>query len=360
MKIKKVMIQNFRSIKYSEFNFKDYTVCIGENNSGKTNLLRALKVFYEIDKDKFDDKTDYPKFLDNKEEESWIEIEYQLTENEYSNLKDEYKLPNNTLKVRKYLKSKEKVKSSQSNIYAYEHGALSDNLFYGAKNISQAKVGTPIYIPELTSSDNELKLTGPSVFRNLISFFMTKIVSESDPFNTLKGAFSVFNDQFKDLSKNEMSLTTLNDNINTELKSWDISFDINVNSPDVNDIVKNLLSHRIFDKKLGKDIEIKSMGQGFQRYLIYVIIKLSSKFVDERIPTKKEFAPDLYLFLFDEPEAFLHPQQQEILNIALKELSQNFSQQIVITTHSPIFISKNIEEISSFIRFAKDKKGITT
>lgn len=62
------------------------------------------------------------------------------------------------LRERKYLKSddEEKVKADQSNIYGYEKGALSRNLFYGARNISQAKVGNVIYVPEITQTGETL------------------------------------------------------------------------------------------------------------------------------------------------------------------------------------------------------------
>ncbi len=73
---------------------------------------------------------------------------------------------------------------------------------------------------------------------------------------------------------------------------------------------------------------------------------------------KKEFSPELDLLLFEEPEAFLNPFQQEALNASLRLLSKESDQQVVISTHSPMFVSKNIEDISALIRLRKDK-GIT-
>jgi len=173
MKIKSIRIHNFRSIQDTEFKLSDYNVLVGTNNSGKTNILTALRIFYE-DGIKFNEKVDFPKF--KTDEESWIEIEYQLTDDEFKNLKEEYKNPSNTLKVRKYLKSTDRgrVRANQSNIYAYEDGKLSTNLFYGARNISQARLGSVIHIPEVTKTDEALKLTGPSPLRNTLTFVMKK------------------------------------------------------------------------------------------------------------------------------------------------------------------------------------------
>ena len=64
--------------------------------------MTALRIFYE-DSIKFDEKRDFPKF-ETDDNESWIEIEFQLTKEEFRQLKDEYKSPGNTLKVRKYFK----------------------------------------------------------------------------------------------------------------------------------------------------------------------------------------------------------------------------------------------------------------
>ena len=43
MKLKSTTIGNPRSFENSEFNFEEYNVIVGPNNSGKTNLLRILK-----------------------------------------------------------------------------------------------------------------------------------------------------------------------------------------------------------------------------------------------------------------------------------------------------------------------------
>ena len=44
MKLRKVRIQNFRGIKDLEMDIDDTTVLIGENNSGKTAVLDALRL----------------------------------------------------------------------------------------------------------------------------------------------------------------------------------------------------------------------------------------------------------------------------------------------------------------------------
>lgn len=360
MRIKSIKIHNFRSIKEAKFDPHDYTVLVGANNAGKSNILAALRIFYE-NGIKFNENSDLPQFQRG-DDESWIEIEYLLTNEEFGNLKDEYRNPSNILKVRKYLKSedKNKVKANQSNIYAYEKDVLSENLFYGAKNISEAKLGSVVYIPEVTTTAETMKLTGDSPLRDVITFTMKKVVKTSESFENLNKAFENLDDKFKvEESKDGFSLSKLKREINDSLEQWDVEFDLAINPARPEDIIRNLVSYCTKDKKLGKEIDVKYMGQGLQRHLIYTLIKLSSQYTERKIYEKKEFSPEFTLILFEEPEAFLHPGQQESLNAGLRSLSCEEGQQVVVATHSPIFVSKNIEDIAALIKLRREENGIT-
>ena len=117
-----------------------------------------------------------------------------------------------------------------------------------------------------------------------------------------------------------------------------------------------MVSHYLEEKHLKERLDISSFGQGLQRHLIYTLIKLSTKY--KEIPVKKEkkeFSPDLTLILFEEPEAFLHPSQQEILNLSLIEIASSENQQVLISTHSSHFVSKNIDDISSLLKLTKNE-----
>jgi len=46
MKIAKITIKNFRSFKSEGINFQDLMVLIGENNTGKSNVLKAMDLFF--------------------------------------------------------------------------------------------------------------------------------------------------------------------------------------------------------------------------------------------------------------------------------------------------------------------------
>jgi putative ATP-dependent endonuclease of OLD family len=119
MKISRLVIHNFRSIADVNLLVSDYVVLVGENNTGKTSLITALRMFWEDGGVKFDSETDLPKF-ERDDDESWLEIRFQTTQSEQEALKKEYRSPDGILRVRRYFHSSRSdlVRTNQSNIYA--------------------------------------------------------------------------------------------------------------------------------------------------------------------------------------------------------------------------------------------------
>ena len=46
MKIKRIIIDNFRAFKHEDIEFKDFNCIIGKNDSGKSTILAALEWFF--------------------------------------------------------------------------------------------------------------------------------------------------------------------------------------------------------------------------------------------------------------------------------------------------------------------------
>lgn len=112
----------------------------------------------------------------------------------------------------------------------------------------------------------------------------------------------------------------IEDPLNTALKSWNISFDLSLSKIQPEDISKSLIKHTFQDSSLGDEgLNIDNYGHGFQRSVIYELISLATKFKDEKKIDKKEFSPNFNLILFEEPEAFLHPNQQEKHGLSVKK-----------------------------------------
>lgn len=358
MKLRHVQIHNFRSIADASLHVNDYTLLVGANNAGKSNFLHALRAFYE---DVKWSPADAPK-LENEDGESWIELTFSLSEPEWATLADKYKKKGeeNSLKVRRYFRSAEKdrVKSNQSNIYGYVDGKLDKELFYGAKNIGSAKLGQVVYIPALTTIDEQTKLSGPSPLRDVLNFLIKKIVANSPTYAALAETFQKLNDE----ARGEKGfLREVSAPLNTALSGWNIKIDLNINPVKPEDISKNLVTYSFLDVSLGDaGFDLSRYGHGFQRSVIYELIRLAPSFKDAKAAEKKEFNPDLTIILFEEPEAFLHPAQQENMAYHLRRLAAEQTQQVILCTHSSTFVGKATEHISQIVRFRRTNGATKT
>ncbi len=357
---KKIHIHNFRTFLDEEIYLSSYSLLLGINNCGKSNLIDAIRVFYEKDI-KFEEPRDFPKYTTS-DKESWIEIEYLPTPAEIATLKSEYKSPEGTFRVRKYLQSYETDDEGKqkSGVYAYVDGQLSNTRFYGAKNVSAGKLGDIIYIPAISRLDDITKLSGPSALRDLINSVLKKIIDTSPAYVGLKTAFDEFNGKIKGESTDTgYSLETIEQDISSEIDDWGTSFEFFINPVAPDEMVKSLIGHRIQDKALGQSQDSKCYGQGFQRHLVFSLIKLSAKYNATIKPsTTKDFSPQLTWLLFEEPEAFLHPSQIGVLDVNLRTIANTDGNQVLITTHNPEFVSKNIEDLPSLVRLCR--KDTTT
>lgn len=348
MKIRELRIHNYRSIADQTINFGDYSLLIGPNNSGKSNMLDALRTVYEKDL-KFDYQRDFPKFSTN-DQESWVELEFELNENEAANLKEEYRITDNRFRIRKWFWPPEKAKAG---FFGYENGQLSQNLFYGWKNVAQGKLGNVIYIPAISRLEEHTKLTGPSALRDLINDILKSIVQSSPAFAQLTADFERFSQTIKtEATTDNRSLSDLEKRISEELRDWDVAFKLAVDPPELEDIIKNMTRHTLTDNALNTELSPEAFGHGLQRYLIFTLIRIAASYAAPQPgsePKKKEFSPDMEVLLFEEPEAYLHPPQQDVLDTSLRQFAAQPGRQVIAATHSPQFVSYNTDDLSDLV-----------
>ncbi|MCX8035731.1 MAG: AAA family ATPase [Candidatus Sumerlaeia bacterium] len=347
MKIRQLRIHNYRSIADQTINFGDYSLLIGPNNSGKSNVLDSLRTLYQKDL-KFDSQKDFPKFTRD-DQESWIEILYELSNEEAPTLPEKYLLKPNLLRIRGWFCPADKAKQG---VFAYEGNSLSQTPFHGAKNVGEGKLGNVIYIPAISRLEEHTKLTGPSALRDLINDILKPIVKSSSAFNNLTNAFAKFSQTIKaEATSDNRSLSDLEARINNELKDWEVSFNLGINPPQVEDIIKNLIRHTLTDSALNAEMNPEAFGHGLQRHLIFTLIRIPAGYAAPKPePKKKEFSPEMELLLFEEPEAFLHPPQQDVLDTSLRQLAGQPSRQVIAASHSPQFVSYNTDDLADLVR----------
>lgn len=351
MKLQEIQVHNYRAAIDLCIEVHDYTLLVGANNAGKSTILNALRAFYEDLKWTADD---FPK-SGAADSDSWVQLKFSLDDDEWAGLAEKYKdgAVDQSLTVRRFFKSEDKsrVQAGQSNIFGLIKGELDKEQFYGAKNVGTAKVGQIIYVPALTTPAEQTKMSGPSPLRNMLNFLLKKVVAKSEAFKDVSAAFEKFNAEAR---KNDGFLSEISAPLNTAISSWSIKIDLSVGSVAPEDISKSLVKFAFVDAALGDvGFDLERYGHGFQRSVIYELIRLAPTFRDEKKADKKEFNPSFNLVLFEEPEAFLHPSQQESMAYHLRRLGAEAGQQVIITTHSPTFAGKAAEHIGQLVRIQR-------
>jgi len=66
-----IMLHNFRTFADATINLSPYALLVGANNCGKSNVIDAIRAFYEKGI-KYEESRDFPKFRTS-DQESWVE-----------------------------------------------------------------------------------------------------------------------------------------------------------------------------------------------------------------------------------------------------------------------------------------------
>ena len=238
---------------------------------------------------------------------------------------------------------------------------MSGDPFYGAKNVQSGKFGDVVFIPAVSKVDEHTKLSGPSALRDLLTNVLEAVVESSPSYEKFSKDFENFAKGIKtEKTTDGRSLAGLESELSALLESWGTGFQLDMKSPSTAEIIKSLLSYQCVDKAHGKSLGADQFGSGFQRHFIYSLIQLGAKYIDKK-PSKKakDFTPSMLLILFEEPEAFLHPPQQEILAQSLMTLASNPAQQVICSTHSSHFVSRNAAHIPAIARLKRENGRVS-
>ncbi len=359
MRLARIEIHNFRGIHDANINVFDYTILVGPNNAGKSTVIDALRVFYEKGI-KFNSTQDFPK-VEVSDAESWIELTFLLTEPEHESLSEEYAASDRLLHLRKYLVSAKKNWPAGTIYARLVSGELSEKAFYGAKNVQSGKIGELIFVPAVSKVDDHTKLSGPSALRDLVSGIMSGVVEGSEAYDTLTGSIQSFSVGIKQMTtEDDQSLAGFEADLNELLAPWHTKFSLNLGTPSAADIVKSMVDWTVTEEQCGAAQDISYFGSGFQRHFIYSLIRLAAKYLPTKDSKKtKDFTPRLNLVLFEEPEAFLHPPQQEELSRSLAAMAGADDWQVICSTHSSHFVSRNMNRIPSIVRLLRSEGVIT-
>ncbi|RUA22272.1 hypothetical protein DSL92_06790 [Billgrantia gudaonensis] len=119
-----------------------------------------------------------------------------------------------------YSEQKDKEGKVRSGPYAYVNGMLSEEQFYGFKNVGQGKFGEIIYIPAVSKVDEHTKPTGPSALRELVNAVLSKVMEESGAYQELNDSFPQFEVQLRLKRLVRVIRLSIEADITNELSDW--------------------------------------------------------------------------------------------------------------------------------------------
>ncbi len=419
MRIKKIIIDNFRSIKHIEINCESLVIFIGQNNHGKSNIFLALQFFFEssfrVSADDFFKHADIPNALS-------VELQFFDLEEQDKTTFKKYLLPDQTIRVLKTAKTAEdkKIESFYNgyinalqeewlipdNASNYTNRdtltslpsefinllppagrltkshieeaqlkyieAYRDNLsfdvrietgpFMGAKTFASGILGDFYLIPAVRDISDETKVQATTNFGKLLNNLIKEMSLNNPDFIEIKEKLSrLLSSLNVEGGKRPKELFELEKSLAQELKPWEVSLDIEITPPDIEKLFQ--LGTSIFvNDGIRTPIEMK--GHGIQRSLIFALFKEWAKTIRKtREQTtdvgvkKSRYASQSTFFAIEEPELFLHPQAQRQIMVSLEELSNAPNHQVFLCTHSTWFVDMDLYRSITLVRKPSSEAG---
>jgi len=357
MKLLSVKIKNFRSIRDAEISgpINDVWTFIGQNNAGKSSVVHAIRAFY----------ADYDVTVEDfcrscSDQSIEITLEYQLVDEEFSQLPEFYKLPGNKLRVVKRF-TKEGLKGEFHGFEIKDGVTVErEKEFFGEKNVPIGKLGSIIYIPAVKDLAEELKKTKSSIFTKLVSRIISEALTTLPSWNALVEQAQIFSQDLRSPVKNsgEGNLNSVHEiekSLTEMLVSWRLSTQIVVSPPTPEDIVLAGSNLKFISDDTGQEEDPLTLGSGAQRSIVNSLLLLWARIESKKAKTdKKKFNGELTLLLYEEPEALLHYDQEKRLLKNLEEIATSATSQVLVCTHSPNLISTKNKALTSISRYVKD------
>ena len=370
MRIRKVHIQGFRSIKEPlELNLEQVNALIGANNCGKSNILSAI--YRVLGRDWVTKNTFFENDVYNEDYDTDIIIDFEF--DEPFQYEQYVGIPVEIPKVRFYYTRYKKGENSGERRLEKQCLQLNDKPVFGFK--SRPKKGEQPQMVPLTTIPQELQEAFPVIFigtdrnlkyqlpssRNSILGTLMKDINADfeNPDNLIEvgkegsgkmlprierfkqaideAIRTLRTDEFLALEKaiKDNALKQLGFNPETETDKLDLYF----NPLSSLEFYKSL---EIYVKEHEYNINATELGAGFQNAIVLAILKA---FEDR----KKQGA----LFLIEEPEMYLHPQMQRSLYKTIRQIGE--TNQVIYITHSPHFVT--IPEFNEIVIVSKNNNG---
>lgn len=333
MKIKNIHLKNFRSFEDCIIEFEDfYTAICGKNNSGKSNIIRAiLNVLFPVgNRQRLNFHTDYPVWK-SKSSKECIELTVKIQLDCKADIglikflqvflkdskedKEVFEIKNTQLIIKINLYSNPKDSNTEIIV---DDNSVSDKYKVGEilRRIHFAQV---IVFHNSTQPQSPYRRTNHGQLENLSTKSKESIENKVTQINKeLSKAIQKHKSELQELigrlqEKYQVGLTFSGFDMDYERIPYEIS-----------------LGEKNFE------LPLDEWGSGTKNRTLILSSIFNAKNLIDQDDESNKITP---IVIIEEPESFLHPSAQSEFGRILQDLSKELEIQVIATTHSPYLLS---------------------
>jgi putative ATP-dependent endonuclease of OLD family len=309
MKLRKVIIENFRSIKRCSFDIDTLLALVGENNSGKSSVLRALNAFFNFESEK-------PFFVNERHRYSPATTVTRI-EVRFCDLPTDFVIAGQSVNGELAVRMKYSY-TTKRRTFEYKVGAgyrqLSIDEF---EDICQHI--HYVFIP-LNRDHTQMQWSNQGLLHTVVTEYLQRHTKARDNLSPVvrDAARSLERIGLKKIEREVERYYTLNH-----------EFNFRIGYPQELDytLLLNNISLQIED--YGKHFDIADTGSGIQSLTTISLYRYLA-----------HLKHDNFVLGIEEPETNLHPQAQRELIRTLKSTRDAKEIQIIFTTHSTVILDE--------------------
>ena len=354
-RLSKLIIKNFRTIGSVpvEILLDDIVVLVGANNVGKSSILRAYEVAMNAgSKAAYLTMDDFPNNKVDLENLPEIEVHTIISENK-PGAQWIKTLPNGEMLIReKWTWSGPAVEPKRRGFDVVENDWV-DKVPWGAPNVANAYRPKVHRIGAFASPETqEAEITG--LLQTIIKDRFKNIISPSN--TSGKTDYELLLEQIKEFQKSvAMAVDEETDkivkSINKYFEGVFHNYVISLDAKPESNVEKTYTPFKdIPDLYMGLEggfmSRISAQGSGARRTLMWTALKYIAENGD------RDERP--HVLLLDEPELCLHPSAIRDAQKTLYDLPKLGNWQVMVTTHSPVFIDLSRDN-TTIIRVSRDE-----
>jgi len=410
MKIKKIEIKNFRSLKNVIIYPKDILALVGRNNSGKSNVIKALELFFDgsvrlvnsecyynhdprnpieilvtfnqlsdWETDKFGPWMDGNKLVVGREIICKNENSYEMNHLAITRVPEPEWLQENVVsrdKISEWWPKRDELKINEFdfglelgtskpgvgkwkeaiNTFLDKHGDRIPKTKVklanprGYPNVLKGSLPAFIYVPSIRDISEEAKVLKTNPFGQLVNSVIEKISEEQKTIisGKLKEIETLLNRS--ENGERIYEIKRIESRLNklmSELMECDI--EIEMAMPQLKEVFGGAKIYA--DDGLRTTIEMK--GHGLQRSMIFTILRAYAELSHSKKAGEKASERST-IFAIEEPELYLHPQSQRTLMNVFREIASG-KDQVIYATQSSLFV--DISYFDQICLMRREKKN---